>query len=107
MNRQRNNLFDAFLDGFTGAGLFARLRWPGAPTEVIDTRDVDDLYQSGEFYANVRFFERTLSPVEIRQARQQLFQGGSRPGHDMVGQAEEVAESPSAGAWAIGPSSRH
>ena len=32
------SLIDAFLDGVTGAGLFARLRWPGAPTELIDSR---------------------------------------------------------------------
>ena len=28
----------AFLDGLTGAGFFGRLRWPGAPTELIDSR---------------------------------------------------------------------
>lgn len=32
------SMLDAFLDGFTGAGLFAKLRWPGAPTEFIDSR---------------------------------------------------------------------
>ena len=32
------SLMDAFLDGATGAGLFAKLRWPGAPMELIDSR---------------------------------------------------------------------
>lgn len=29
-------MLDAFLDGATGAGLFRKLSWPGAPTELID-----------------------------------------------------------------------
>jgi len=31
-------ILEAFLDGVTGAGLFRKLDWPGAPTEFIDTR---------------------------------------------------------------------
>ena len=28
----------AFMDGVTGAGLFGKRSWPGAPTEMIDSR---------------------------------------------------------------------
>jgi hypothetical protein len=40
MHRQRklNNIFiDAMVDGCTGAALFGRLRWLGAPRTFIDT----------------------------------------------------------------------
>ena len=37
-------LLDAFLDGVTGAGLFAKLNWPGAPTELIDSRTPDEFH---------------------------------------------------------------
>lgn len=30
--------FEAFLDGITAAGIFRKLNWPGAPTELIDSR---------------------------------------------------------------------
>jgi hypothetical protein len=33
----------AFLDGFTGAGLFRRLDYPGAPTHLIDPRSVEEI----------------------------------------------------------------
>lgn len=33
----------AFLDGLTGAGLFGKLRWPGAPTELIGSRTAANL----------------------------------------------------------------
>jgi hypothetical protein len=49
MNRRAVNVIRAFLDGLTGAGLFRRLRYPGAPTEFIDTRSVDEILASGEF----------------------------------------------------------
>jgi hypothetical protein len=40
---------EAFLDGVTGAGLFWPLRRPGAPTELIDSRSVEEYLASGEF----------------------------------------------------------
>jgi hypothetical protein len=43
------NYIEAFLDGVTGAGLFGKLRWPGAPTELIDSRSVEEFLASGEF----------------------------------------------------------
>ena len=42
-------ILDALLDGATAAGLFGKLRWPGAPTELIDSRSVEEFLDSGEF----------------------------------------------------------
>jgi hypothetical protein len=36
MSIRSNFNFEAFLDGLTGAGLLGKLRWPGAPTHMID-----------------------------------------------------------------------
>lgn len=36
MSIRSNFNFEAFLDGLTGAGLIGKLRWPGAPTHMID-----------------------------------------------------------------------
>src|SRR5260370_8137403 len=47
---------EAFLDGFTGAGLFGRLRQPGAPTEIFDSRSVEEYLASGEFEETLRKF---------------------------------------------------
>jgi hypothetical protein len=44
-----SNGFIAFMQGMTGAGLFTRLRRPGAPTEFIDSRTVEEYLESGEF----------------------------------------------------------
>jgi hypothetical protein len=40
---------EGFLDGL-GAGLFTRLRRPGAPDELIDSRSVSEFLQDEEFY---------------------------------------------------------
>jgi len=39
---------EGFLDGL-GAGVFTRLRRPGAPDELIDSRSVEEFKLSGEF----------------------------------------------------------
>ncbi len=38
------NGFISFMLGFTGAGLFNRVRRPGAPTEFIDSRTVEETW---------------------------------------------------------------
>jgi hypothetical protein len=43
-----SNGFIAFMQGITGAGLFTRLRRPGAPTEFIDSRTLEEYLDSGE-----------------------------------------------------------
>lgn len=54
MARQRRDLLRAFLQGFTGAGLFRKLDYPGAPTEFVDSRPVEQIMASGEFDATCR-----------------------------------------------------
>lgn len=44
-----SNVFIAFMQGFTAAGLFGKLSRPGAPTEFIDSRSVEEYVASGEF----------------------------------------------------------
>jgi hypothetical protein len=51
---------DALLDGMSGAGLFGRLRRPGAPTHLVDPRSLEELRASGEFDATVSRFESAL-----------------------------------------------
>lgn len=43
----RGSIFvEAFLDGFTGAGLFGRLTRPGAATEYVDARSLEQFKSS-------------------------------------------------------------
>jgi hypothetical protein len=65
MTKRSSIFFTAFLDGFTGAGLFRRLRLPGAPSELIDSRGVAAIYNSGEFES---IKHRLLGAVETRAA---------------------------------------
>ena len=51
---------DAMLDGLSGAGLFGRLRRPGAPTHLVDPRSLEDLKASGEYDATVSRFKLAL-----------------------------------------------
>jgi hypothetical protein len=37
------------LHGLTGAGLFCRLDYPGAPKEFVDSRPLEEIMASGEF----------------------------------------------------------
>jgi hypothetical protein len=46
---QARNIMRAFLHGLTGAGLFRRLDYPGAPTEFVDSRSLEEIRASGEF----------------------------------------------------------
>ena len=48
MKQQTANIVRAFLQGFTGAGLFRRLDYPGAPAEFVDCRSLDEIRASGE-----------------------------------------------------------
>jgi hypothetical protein len=49
MSHQTTNFLRALLQGMTGAGLFRRLDYPGAPTEFIDSRSLEEIKASGEF----------------------------------------------------------
>lgn len=58
MNQQTANIVRAFLQGFTGAGLFRKLDYPGAPTEFIDSRPLEEIRTTGEF-------ERTIGTYAV------------------------------------------
>ena len=46
MRQRATHIIDAFLDGFTAAGLFRRLTYPGAPRYAVDPRPVDEILDS-------------------------------------------------------------
>ena len=58
MSRNAAIFWDAFFDGISGAGLSGKLRRPGAPTYLVDTRSVADLKASGEFDEMLLLFMR-------------------------------------------------
>jgi len=49
MSEQTRNIARAFLYGFTGIGLFRRLKPLGVPMEFVDTRDVHEAVGSGDY----------------------------------------------------------
>jgi hypothetical protein len=61
-----SNGFIAFMQGMTGAGLFGKLRRPGAPTEFIDSRTVEEYLASGEFDRTVSLY-RAYVPARPKQ----------------------------------------
>jgi hypothetical protein len=77
-----STFFEAFLDGVTGAGLFGKLSWPGAPTEIIDSRSVEEFLASGDFDRSMASFgyHRTeeASPVQVRPAARRITIKGPR-----------------------------
>jgi hypothetical protein len=48
MKERTRNIIQAFLDGLTGAGLFRKLNYPGAPTHMIDPRSVKEILESSD-----------------------------------------------------------
>ena len=49
MNRLYNIFAESVLDGFNGAGLFGRLERPCAPSEMIDSRPVNEFLASDDW----------------------------------------------------------
>jgi hypothetical protein len=66
MSDQHASTVRAFLQGLTGAGLFRRLDYPGAPAEFIDSRTVDEIRTSGEF----DYYCRTYNYARTAQQRE-------------------------------------
>jgi hypothetical protein len=64
MDQTKTNIVRAFLHGLTGAGLFKRLDYPGAPTEFIDSRTLEEIVKSGEFRQTCRTYGPYLRPIE-------------------------------------------
>ena len=60
------HIFDSFLDGFTGAGLFGRLRRAGAPAEFVDSRSVEEFQKSGEPASMVRRYHAAMTDYDSR-----------------------------------------
>jgi hypothetical protein len=56
MRDQTTNFIRAMLQGITGAGLFRKLGYPGAPSEFVDSRSLDEIRASGEFAETCRCF---------------------------------------------------
>jgi len=59
---------DAFLDGFTGAGIFGQVRRPGAPDELIDSRSIEEFLQSDD-YLQVAAFREARNRVKVDAGR--------------------------------------
>ena len=64
--RRRRVALQSFLDGITAAGLFGWLRRPGAPTELIDSRNAVGYESSEEFQDAVRRYQHDPSRDERR-----------------------------------------
>lgn len=72
MNQKSRNILVAFLQGLTGAGLFRRLDYPGAPNEFVDSQSLEQIKASEEWtqlasLATVRGLGKTTSPIEQRR----------------------------------------
>ena len=52
-SRIQNIMTDSFLDGISGAALFGKLRLPGAPVELVDSRSPEDAYPEYDALLNV------------------------------------------------------
>lgn len=63
--------FAAFLDNLGGAALFGKLRWPGAPTEMIDSRTPEEYLASGEFDETVEKYESAVQAWKRNRAVRQ------------------------------------
>lgn len=70
MRTRTRNFIIAMLQGMTGAGLFRRLRYPGAPEYVIDPRSVDEILAGGdlgeELTRKLREYEKLNPHSDLR-----------------------------------------
>lgn len=66
MKQETANLVRAFLHGLTGAGLFRRLDYSGAPKEFVDSRSLEEIYASGEFEADLPQLRYGVSPSGVK-----------------------------------------
>jgi len=72
MASRSSSFFDGFFNGFFGSGMFMKLRLPGAPTEIIDSRGVEAIYNSGEFEAARRRFHAAVEAKAADDRRRVL-----------------------------------
>jgi len=57
---------DSFLDGITGAALFGKLRRPGAPTVLVNTRSPEEAYPEYDALLTTSFRSRAEAVVELQ-----------------------------------------
>lgn len=67
MKRRTRNVIVAMLQGMTGAGLFRRLDYPGAPTEFVDSRSLEQALASGELGESLTSLLREYEEREIQR----------------------------------------
>jgi hypothetical protein len=85
MNRQTNNIIRALLQGLTGAGLFRRLSYPGAPRYAVDPRPISQIAISTPGLQNLKYraqdkrAEEYRYPRELRE-REHIEKATHRPG---------------------------
>jgi hypothetical protein len=81
--RLRKIITASLLDGFTGAGLFGHLRRPGAPDTLIDTRNLQEWAQSGEFSDTVSAYSEAREDFHrARNARGRIQENRRRKSED-------------------------
>jgi hypothetical protein len=69
MTQQTRSALRAFLQGMTGAGLFRRLDYPGAPQEFVDSRPLEEIRASGEFDQACRSYQEARLAKQRDDAR--------------------------------------
>jgi hypothetical protein len=69
MKKNSANLVRAFLYGVTGAGLFRRLDYPGAPKEFVDSRPLNEIHACGEFERTCNAYMGAKSAKQRDDAR--------------------------------------
>jgi hypothetical protein len=73
MSEEIRNIARAFLYGFTGIGLFRRLKPIGVPMEFVDTRPVQEALASGDYYVpSMRKLSLLLVADQVRVMEQKI-----------------------------------
>jgi len=67
--RGHSIFLNAFLDNLSGAALFGKLRRPGAPMEMIDSRSVEEYLASGEYEETVLRYRSAVEEWQRDRAR--------------------------------------
>lgn len=82
--RRINECFaEGFLDGL-GAGVFTRLRRPGAPDELIDSRSIEEFRSSGEFDEIKKLFVLAVKDYEADRPRHSHGLGWAEDAREVV-----------------------
>jgi hypothetical protein len=69
MGQQTTNVVRAFLQGLTGAGLFRRVSYPGAPVAFVDPNSADEIRIRGGLQREIAFSRRDGIPKQGHDAR--------------------------------------